>query len=122
MKDELSEIRQIMSELEVLNDDYSDYALPEQLEKKLLKIQDNLLQTWAAKSANLQEILDFHYTQARILMSLLSPFDLDKANPKFYVKGEVGFREAVNVALMDGLLSVNRLIMYIRDCENPDLN
>ncbi len=121
MKDELSEIRQIMSELEVLNDDYSDYTLPEKLEEKLLKVQDNLLQTWAAKPANLEEILDFHYRQARTLMSLLSPFNLDKSNPKSYVKGEDGFRDAVNVVLMEGLLSVIRLVMYIRDCENPGL-
>lgn len=121
MKDELAEIREIMSELEAVNDDYCDDTLPEELEKKLLEIQANLLQTWAAKSANLEEILDFHYTEARILMSILSPFNLDKNNPKSYVKGEDGFREAVNIVLMDGLLNVIRLIMYIRDCENTGL-
>lgn len=121
MKNQLSEIEEIIAELEILNDGDSDYLLPEKLEKEFLKIQATLVQIWAAKPINLEEILNFNFRQASILMSRMSIYTVYRGEIKGLVKGEIGFRRAVNTAISDGLLGVINLIMYFRDGNNRGL-
>lgn len=123
MRNQLLKIREIIDRLEVLNDDDddSDYTLPEKLNEGFLKIQATLLRIWAAKPHNLEEILDFNFQQASILMSRMSTYTVDKGEIKGLVKGGIGFRYAVNTVILDGLLGVISLIMYFRDGNNPRL-
>lgn len=106
MKNELSKIREIIAELEVLNDDDSDYALPEKLNEEFQKILATLLQIWAAKPQKLDEILDFNFQQASILMSRMSTYTVDKGR----LASDIPF----TTVILDGLLGLISLIMYFR--------
>lgn len=121
MKNQLSAIQEIISELAVENASDLYSTLPEVLKMEFLKIQASLLQIWATRPTNLEDILDFNYYQAGMLMSKMSTYTVDRGEINGYVKGVPAFRYTVTTAVLDGLLGVINLIMYLRDGNNRGL-
>lgn len=122
MENQLLKIREIIKELIALDDAYDYYSLPAKVEVEFETIRENLLQIWADKPANLDQILDLNFQETLRLMAEMSAQDVNHGDVKELPKGAIGFRREINTCIFNGLLQVFSQIQQLKTGDELSLS